>query len=211
MAIKNKKIIKLCELIGHKRIKSKSPRKVTELTRTEVLENHFNRSLIFMHRVPARSCFKFNYDFIGTNQYPIENLNEQLFLMVALSVKEQDASFNLSPNMFRLYDKNCEMNFENEPNKSKLYYLSGPSETDSKALNRFITDNKSEEFFEKLTNNGNLFTELVRDPLEFKSLPYDVQVDVNIERLTVALNDDYVSEVIQDHFIKLLLRKIFLS
>jgi hypothetical protein len=44
-----------------------------------------SRSLSFMHRIPARKCLRFNYDFIGTDQFPIENLGEQLFFMLACS------------------------------------------------------------------------------------------------------------------------------
>ena len=147
-----------------------------------------------MHRVPAGACFKFNYDFIGTDQYPIENLNEQLFLTLALAC-ENDASvpFDLSPNMFRLYDTAFEIAFEHKPDL-RVNYLSFPNENGSK-LNRFITSLSSDNFFAMIDNKP-----VVNDVLMYRSSdavvkPFEVNVDCIVERLTITLNDDYMSEV----------------
>lgn len=137
-----------------------------------------------MHRVPAGSCFKFNYDFIGTDQYPIENLNEQLFLTVALSCGEEaHIPFDMSPNMFRLYDTAFEIKFENEPDLT-LNYLSFPNENGPK-FNHFITSLSSEDFFAKIEKQ--LLDEVFK--------PYEVNVDCVMERLTIEMNDEYISEV----------------
>lgn len=151
-----------------------------------------------MHRVPARTCFKFNYDFIGTNQYPIENLNEQLFLMVALAKKDTNAPFNLSPNLFRLYEQACELKFENEAD-FKLNYLADPesiNKGNNFTMNRFITTECKEKFFQHLQKNQkDLCKQVLKSPFEFDRLPFEFDLDVSLERLTVALNDDYLSDV----------------
>ena len=146
-----------------------------------------------MHRVPARTCLKFNYDFIGTNQFPIENLNEQLFLMIALAKADAKTPFNLSPNMFRLYEQSCEIRFENEADL-KLNYLAAPEHEGFK-LNRFITNKPQEDFFHQLKGKQEFCKQVLKSPFEFDSLPFEFDLDVNLERLTIALNDDYLSDV----------------
>ena len=90
-----------------------------------------NRSLIFMHKIPAKKCIYFNYDFIGTNHFPIDNINEQIFFMFALAATDKEL-FKLSPNMCRIFDTDFEIKFEHDSN-IKLSYIS-----DKQSNNRYI-------------------------------------------------------------------------
>ena len=161
----------------HGRKKSKSPPK------PEPPHSSPNNSIIYMHRVPAKSCLKFNYDFIGTDHFPIENLNEQVFLMVAVM---REAQLELSPNMCRLYESQFEISFEHDLTL-KLRYLEGELVEASNVSNRFITDNYTDKL--NLTNSTRSSSQIM--------------LSINIERLTLALNDDYKSRTCQTEILRL--------
>lgn len=65
-----------------------SERFISKKEKQNDLDLFFKSSLVYMHLIPANSWFKFNYDFIGTNHFPIDNLNEQIFFMFALANKK---------------------------------------------------------------------------------------------------------------------------
>ncbi len=155
-----------------------------------IFENYINnlnqlnsnpaKSRLFMHRIPAQSTFLFNYDFIGTNHFPIENINEQIFFMFSLA----DQS-HISPNMCRIYDTDFLIGFEHDSNIRLAY-----SADCSNEYVRFIC---LFEAINALSTDGqlNLRTE------------NDFKLNLNIERVTVALNDDFSSEMYQTEILYL--------
>lgn len=95
-----------------------------------------SRSLAYMHVIPARSVFKFSYDFVGTNQFPIENLNEQVFFMFGLlqmadlqtdsqqAAPQSPPTIQLSQNLCKIFERRFEIAFEDAKNQ-KLFYWAG--------------------------------------------------------------------------------------
>ena len=161
----------------HGRKKSKSPPKL------EPPHSSPNNSIVYMHRVPAKSCLKFNYDFIGTDHFPIENINEQVFMMLAVM---RETQLELSPNMCRLYESQFEISFEHDLTL-KLNYLAGELEEASNVSNRFITDNYTDTL----------------NPTNPTGSSTQFKFGLNIERLTLALNDDYKSRTCQTEILRL--------
>ena len=145
-----------------------------------------SRSLTYMHLVPANATFKFNYDFVGTNQFPIENLNEQVFFMFAVS-NSSDGALNLSQNLCKIYENQFEIRFENLA--EKLYYVADESESNQLIQTRIIS--------ESLQSESNSVTR--------KSVQTKVKTSVNIERLTFALNDDHLSQLYQTEILRVTL------
>lgn len=82
-----------------------------------------SRSLVYMQFVPANSVFKFNYDFVGTNQFPLENINEQAFFMFALQ-SPAPHTLILSQNLCKIFETQFEIKFENIETE-KLFYVTG--------------------------------------------------------------------------------------
>jgi hypothetical protein len=148
------------------------------------IDNIYERSLVYMHRVPAKKSLKFNYDFIGTNLYPIENLREQIFFMFGLVSQSTKKKFDfdgkpyeLSPNLCRIYDTNFEIGFERK-NLPTFYYLGNNLDNlNQMNVNRYITHERSDEFFKNSPKETCFFSEL--------------NVCFGMERFTLALNDDY--------------------
>ena len=155
----------------------------------------FESSLLYMHHVPAKQSLKFNYDFIGTIQYPIDNLREQVFFMFGLVSDKNKKNFNfdgkpfeLSPNLCRMYDSNFEVGFERK-HLPTFYYLGNSLDTLNQVnVNRYLTHENSEVFFGNKTK-AQFFNQL--------------KVKLSIERLTLALNDDYLSQVYQTEIVRL--------
>ena len=180
-----------------KRLRNKSSASLkTNLT---LLDNYYERSLCYMHYVPAKCCLKFNYDFIGTNQYPIENLKEQIFFMFALANTGPSKRINfdfggkpyeLSPNLCRLYDTNFEVGFEQNA-AIKFFYLGNTLDNLNQInVNRYLTVDRAEDFFGP-------------SPKEGVSFFSEFSLNLSVERLTLALNDDYMSQVYQTEIIRL--------
>lgn len=145
-----------------------------------------NRSMFFMQRIPAKRTLRFNYDFIGTDHFPIENINEQIFFMFALANHEEQQVFQLSPTMCRIYETNFDIKFE----QTDSVYFKYVASNDSKALKRLI---KPAEYCL---------------PNEVCSLDNDeanlsLNLNLNIDRLTVALNNDFSSQIYQTEILRL--------
>lgn len=81
-----------------------------------------NKSYIYMHLVPAKSSLKYNYDFVATNQFPLDNLAEQLFFMFALVDPATSDTLVLSQNLCKVFENRFEVNFDYL--NRKLYYVS---------------------------------------------------------------------------------------
>ena len=188
----------------HRRTKSNSPFGKTASKAKITIENMFNRSLLYMHLIPAKSCFKFNYDFIGTNQYPIENLNEQIFFMFGLVnnskldkydlVIDRQKPFELSPNLCRLYENNFEVGLEIKT-KLKFNYLGNQLDNLNQInVHRHLTDRSKDELFSSL---------LLADEPAKPDFYTDFRINLNIDRLTLALNDDYLSQTYQTEILRL--------
>ena len=81
-------------------------------------------SKLFMHRIPAGKFLKFNYDFFGTNHFPIENLSEQLFFMLAINETNNEKEPILSQSLSRAFEKEFEFKFDNN---ETLYFMDAGS------------------------------------------------------------------------------------
>lgn len=89
-----------------------------------------SKSHAYMHFVPAQSVFKFALDFIGTNQFPVENLNEQVFFMFGVDggsgsdTAAASARLSLSQNLCKIFESQFEIRFD-RVEIAKLFYLTG--------------------------------------------------------------------------------------
>ena len=183
---------------------SKSTKSINQANNSQ---NFYGRSLSFMHFIPAKTSFKFNYDFIGTNHYPIDNLNEQVFFMFAIhnddnESKENKPPFDLSPNLCRLYETKHEITFEYDKN-TKLYYSAPPNSSNQLNANRFITNNHNE--FQNYLDQFSIFTS-TRCLTKSK-----FRLNLNIDCLTLALNDDCSSQIYLTEILRLRSDKISFS
>jgi len=139
--------IRNTELLNEKIFRKSSARRQSSHQNTS-----HDRSLIFMHRIPARKCLKYNYDFIGTDHFPIENLTEQLFFMLACSTANN--SFSLSPTLFRIFeDKGVDVTFEHETAMKWRYAAIKSDHENQKSresieMTRFITEKTEPDFLD---------------------------------------------------------------
>jgi hypothetical protein len=170
----------------------------------------YDMSPLFMHKVPGKSCLKFNYDLCGCAHFPIENLQEQVFFMFAVPQSDQIGQsklFRMSPSLCRMYDESFEIIFEDNNVKSKLYYFAPPSsltinEEESYRLRpvRLITELNRSMFIAKykLAESFNYLSHLV-DSKQLK-----MNMNFSIQHLTLALNDDeHLSQTRQIELLRL--------
>jgi hypothetical protein len=194
----------------------------SNFTTSQILSSELeNESLTFMHFIPAKTTFKFNYDFIGTNQYPIENMFEQLFFMFGLAYnKKLDTKLNishashfayeLSPNLSKIYETNFEIDFFNRENRSKMctfFYLSPENDQFQSLSSDNQTKLRIDRFLSTEDRNSFKFHSKI---VENKS---EISITLNacIDRLTLALNDDdYLSNVHQTEILRLTSENIHL-
>ncbi|CAF0986900.1 unnamed protein product, partial [Brachionus calyciflorus] len=91
----------------------------------------FRNSIMYMHKISSNGgLLKYNYDFLGTDHFPIENLNEQIVFMFA------DDNFDLSQNLCKIYADKIRvqmksMNFFYVKKNSKTRVLSLSDDFDS--------------------------------------------------------------------------------
>jgi hypothetical protein len=164
-------------------------------------ENYaINRSAaIFMHCVPAKNNFKFSYDFIGTNQFPIENLSEQTFFMFG-RINSSTNSYELSNSMCKIYqskDHHFKISFVQEP-PLNLFYLTLENDKQQEPPIYHILLNNDNNTIEKLTTKSDAIRQIT-----LPSFPFNFKLELNVGRLTIALNDDYKSEINQTEILRL--------
>ncbi len=116
-----------------------------------------------------------------------------MFGLVSQSTKKKfdfdGKPYELSPNLCRIYDANFEIGFERK-NLPTFYYLGNSLDNlNQMNVNRYINHERSDEFFKNSPKETCFFNEL--------------NVCFGIERFTLALNDDYLSQVYQTEIIRL--------
>ena len=154
------------------------------LSTNYILENYlknccqksmFANYLVFLHKIPSGGMLKYNYDFIGTDHFPIENIGEQIVFMFS------DSNLNLSQTLCKIYDEKLKVVFDQD----QFFYL---------RQNSTIRVLSHEEDLEENFIDQTLFQKFL--------------LNLNINRLTLAINDDLVSNFNQVEVLRLSIDKL---
>jgi hypothetical protein len=173
-------------------------------------------ALNFMHYVPASATLKFNYDFVGTDQYPVENLTEQLFFMFAVANNKRLEGrlgggsslepYELSPSLCRVYERSLQIDFFNKENKNvvKFEYVAPDAIDESDRTTRVTVERRLISSW-TLTNRQAVAKASAASRLGLK-------LSACVDKITVALNDDNVlSNVQQIEVLRLTTERVCLS
>lgn len=170
---------------------SKKMKAYSDLIRQDSMLFDVDQAMNYMHFLPAQHVLKFNYDFVGTNQYPIENLNEQIFFMFAVVNNKKLANklehgvvssnnYEMSQTLCKIFEKNLLVEFYSS---SKCFLKFNYSSCDIES-----DDNTPA----KLTANRILRdpdTKVERDTNSFYSKT-DLTLKLRADKISIALNDD---------------------
>ena len=203
-------------------------------------DNTARSSTRFMHVVPARAQFHYNYDFIGTNQHPVDKLNEQVYFAFAVprhvnrvanssssshrtidnnhdDDDDDDGGVEFSSNMCRFYDVNSPIGFVQESASggltiAHLFHYVGekpPSTTSTStsivssrlSVDRYLASAPSEQFFDSSSRTS--YTKTQQQQQTKTPSKHELSLQLSVERLVLALNDDFYSEVYQTEVLRL--------